>query len=279
VSAGCAEGFRCVRRSTDDAYAYCTQDCTDDRDCPTKMVCRDGEDGRYCRPRAYCEPCVLDDQCGYANDDCVADDAGGLFCSQACDPANPETTCPQDSSCIEVETGRFQCRPLYGSCVGDGTLCAPCRDGADCAEDAECVTDRYTKFSFCGSPCEEMEDCPVDEFYCSTDIGQCRPRKGSCAHPSGGKHTCESCGDFTDCFNGWCMDSNADGMPDSCADRCDPEDADACGPWATCFEITDGSTTIGYACFPHEGMACWQWRNCMEDCPDGPSGCRLSYCD
>lgn len=270
-----AAGFRCIRRTEDDPYAYCTHDCTDDRDCPYQMVCRGGGDGTYCRPRTFCEPCLLDDQCGYANDDCIPDDTGALFCSQACDPARP-TTCPTDALCVETEPGRFQCRPSFGRCVGDGELCHPCREDADCAEDALCITDRYTQFSFCGEPCDAPEDCPI-EYYCTSDTSQCRPRKGSCLHPSGGGRTCNNCADFSDCYNGYCLDSNGDGRGDACADDCSPSDPDACGPWGTCYELRSGTTVVGYGCLPHEGMACWRYIQCMEECPDGEP-CSVSAC-
>lgn len=272
-------GFTCMREGGSDPNAYCTGPCTDDRDCPADMVCRDSADGRLCRPRGYCEPCVVDDQCGWANDDCLEDDAGGRFCSIACDPERP-TTCPQDSICVEARPGRFGCKPAFGRCVGDGGYCHPCRDTADCAADATCLTDRYTKFSFCTRPCTVQADCP-EQHYCSTDIGQCRPRKGSCQKPSGGKHTCQACSDFTDCFNGWCVDfaQPPDGRPDTCGDLCDPGDANACGPWGDCYRITDETgATIGHACFPHEGLVCWRYLRCVEECPGGPAGCSLRYC-
>ncbi|MBI5489525.1 MAG: hypothetical protein HY905_19485 [Deltaproteobacteria bacterium] len=275
-----AAGFRCQRRSDDDPYAFCTADCTDDRDCPYDMSCRDGNDGRICRPRAYCEPCDLDDQCGFANDDCIADDAGDRFCSQTCDPARP-TTCPTDSLCLEIPagSGRFQCKPSFGSCVGDGGFCQPCRGDADCNDGALCLTDRYTKFSFCGEPCASSDECASPEFYCTSDTLQCRPKKGSCLHPSGGGHVCDHCADFTDCFDGFCLDTNGDGRGDGCADLCDPSDPSACGPWGTCYRLTDSSgATAGYACLPHETIQCWQYAECVETCPDGPTGCSLPYC-
>ncbi|NMC69361.1 MAG: hypothetical protein GYA57_04735 [Myxococcales bacterium] len=270
-----AAGFRCIRRTEDDPYAYCTHDCTDDRDCPYQMVCRDGDDGRYCRPRTYCEPCLLDDQCGWANDDCIADDSGARFCSQACDPARP-TTCPTDSACVETEPGRYQCKPAFGRCVGDGELCHPCREDDDCAAGSTCITDRYTRYSFCGSPCRASDECPI-EFYCDADLGQCRPRKGSCLHPSGGGHTCDNCADFTDCYNGWCLDTNGDGRGDACADDCE-DDPGVCGPWATCYELRSGTTVVGHGCLPHEGIACWQYVQCMSECPGGEP-CSLPYCN
>jgi hypothetical protein len=274
-----AAGFRCIRRTDDDAYAYCTHDCTDDRDCPYLMSCRDGAEGRICRPRTYCEPCILDDQCGYANDDCIPDDAGQKFCSQVCDPVRP-STCPTDSLCQEIPagSGRFQCKPSFGRCVGDGNICEPCRGDDDCNTGGLCITDRYTKISFCGEPCTDSSDCPTPEYYCTADSGQCRPKKGSCLEPSGGQHTCGNCADFSDCYDGFCLDSNGDGRGESCGDTCDAADPDACGPWGTCYRLTSGTTTVGYACMPHEGMACWQYVSCVADCPSGPTGCSRSYC-
>jgi hypothetical protein len=279
VGAACPEalGFRCLRTMADDPYAYCTHACTDDRDCPYRMTCRTGEDGRFCRQRSYCEPCVLDDQCGYANDDCVADESGTKFCSQACDPERA-TTCPQDSTCTETVAGRWQCVPDFGRCVGDGELCHPCRDGADCDAGNVCLTDRYTGFSFCGSPCTSSDQCPV-QFYCASDVHLCRPRRGSCSSPSGGGTTCNSCDDFSDCYDGFCLDINGDGRGDACGSACDPRASDPCGPYGTCYAITDGGgATLGHNCFPREGMVCWQYNQCMAECPDGPTGCSLSTC-
>ncbi len=281
VTAICDEagGFRCISRGDSDPYAYCTGSCADDRDCPAGMVCRDSAEGRLCRPRGYCEPCMFDDQCGWGNDDCLRDDAGEGFCSVQCDPERP-TTCPQDSECIEAAPGRFQCRPAFGRCVGDGDYCHPCRDEADCAADSDCITDAYTKFSFCGQPCAVQEDCPV-EHYCHTGLGQCRPRKGSCETPSGGRRTCQACSDFTDCYSGWCIDfvEPRDGSPETCGDSCNPGDAQPCGPWGQCYRLTDETgATVGHACFPPATMPCWQYRLCVQDCPDGPSGCPHTYC-
>ncbi len=274
-----AAGYRCIRQSASDPYAYCSHDCTDDRDCPYDMDCRAGDDGRYCRPRSYCEPCVADDQCGYANDDCIADDEGDKFCSQTCDPAEP-STCPTDSLCVEVPatgSGHWQCKPSFGRCVGDGNICEPCRATADCHAGSDCITDYYTKLSFCGSPCDSSTDCPTPEYYCTTDTSQCRPKKGSCLHPSGGGHTCDSCADFTDCYDGYCLDNNGDGVGDSCGDLCSTGDAGACAPWGTCTSFSTSTGGFVYACVPHTGMQCWQYASCVTDCPDGPP-CSHSYC-
>jgi len=279
VSEACdtAGGYRCVRTVPDDPLAYCTHVCADDRDCPSDMACRETNDGRACVPRGYCEPCVVDDQCGYANDDCIADDAGNRFCSVLCDPARP-TTCPQDAVCVEARPGRFQCKPAFGRCVGDGGYCEPCRRNAECTTGGTCITDTYSKFSFCGRPCDAGEDYPV-EHYCNSDLGQCRPRKGSCVQPSGGRHTCEACSDFTDCYNGWCLDyMPVDGRGETCGDLCDPGDPDSCGPWGTCTELTSGTTTVGYACLPNGGMRCMNYLTCVGDCPDGPTGCSHAFC-
>jgi hypothetical protein len=275
----CAEGYFCMSKTADDPYAFCTKECAGDRECPAGMLCKALIEGErtYCRPRGYCDRCLFDDECGYAGDRCIADDAGTRFCSHQCSMEGK--TCPVDSSCTDMGEGIFQCMPDYEghACVGGGELCSPCEADDDCLAGGKCIEDYYTHIKFCGVPCNDPS-CPApDAYYCNED-NQCRPRKGSCTEPSGSGLACDNCEDFTDCLNGYCL-----GFPDQyhmvCGEDC--SDTMTCSsPWAVCYEITDISgATLAYNCLPNENIAnCFQYQQCTTYCPDGPSGCDLPFC-
>jgi|GEM_PF-2161297 len=276
--ADCAEGYFCMAKTRDDPYAFCTKECLDDRNCPPSMICKSlGEGERaYCMPRGYCDRCLFDDECGYAGDKCITDDNGNKFCSKQCTLEGK--TCPVDSSCVEIEAGVFQCMPDYEghSCKGGGELCSPCETDGDCLQGGKCIEDYYTHVKFCGVPCNDPS-CPApDEYYCNED-NQCRPRKGSCTHPSGGGLICDNCEDFTDCKTGFCI-----GFPDEyhtvCGEDCS-ETRTCSSPWATCYQITSGTQVVGYNCLPLETISnCFQYKQCTTYCPNGMEGCSLPFC-
>jgi hypothetical protein len=274
----CADGYICIQKTPDDPYAFCTAECANDRSCPAGYLCKALVEGErsYCRPRGYCERCLFDDECGFAGDRCIADDLGNKFCSQQCRLEGD--TCPMDSTCTDIGGGVLQCLPDYTGhrCVGDGELCSPCEVDQDCTGGGQCIEDYYTHFTFCSVPCSDPS-CPAPlSFYCNED-NQCRPRKGSCSEPSGGQGLCKNCEDFTDCVSGYCLP-----FPDQyhlvCGEDCS-DDMTCDSVWAECYEITDGYSTIGYNCLPKDTLAnCFQYESCVDNCPDGPAGCALPFC-
>ncbi|HEY3351985.1 MAG TPA: hypothetical protein VGQ83_01930 [Polyangia bacterium] len=186
----CGEGEYCYKRIAADPDAYCSRDCTDDRDCPATTYCQfvvadEGgtDDGcgrmekKVCvKKNTFCAPCLFDSDCDLPGGGlCVADDHGGKFCTTTCIPhsTNPwdpnRSTCPQPhSDCVDRD-GVNVCMHRYGSCVGDGSLCAPCRTRHDCAGTALCYGNTYSKEKFCTAVCGADSPCPTTQsFTCLT---------------------------------------------------------------------------------------------------------------
>ena len=194
----CDDGFICLTRTedaVDDPYAFCTDSCRTELECPADMTCRrtqrvgSVEATFRCVPRVYCERCSYDGQCGSTADKCVSRDPArgeGRYCSQTCDIESPVTTCPTDNSCHEalwcapdrswvadcewcsdpdecdsLEDGPvYQCFSDYGACAGEGEdddYCAPCFVDADCPVGGHCQYDFYQRNAFCTAPCPDGE--------------------------------------------------------------------------------------------------------------------------
>ena len=99
------------------------------------------------------------------------DTPDGKRCADSC-----VTTCPKGYKCADYGGGDsvFVCVPRFL------TLCAPCRDNADCSlqgVDVSCL-DGGDAGHFCGASCEADETCPPG-FQCSAANGvegkQCQP--------------------------------------------------------------------------------------------------------
>jgi len=159
-----AQGFVCFGTSPSDADSYCTRfDCTTDRDCAAGFYCGDanarpnienttlrpGETLKVCQRRAYCSPCTSDLDCPARNGvphRCVPDDDFKGFCAPECATT---ASCGNDAKCIDAGIGVKTCYPRAGRCVGDGSLCSPCRSDVDCGEDGACVKGQYTTEKSC----------------------------------------------------------------------------------------------------------------------------------
>jgi len=173
-----AQLFWCYGVSNTDANAFCTQySCADDGDCPGGWWCatvNDQPDVRgakrtdwgsagvtsVCLPRTYnlkpgtyCAPCKSDIDCP-KNDNvaqhCVSTDgAGGAELACAAECAN-DKNCPLDYQCVDAGVGSNVCVPRAGTCMGDGSFCAPCHSDKDCESgNGFCITADYATEHFC----------------------------------------------------------------------------------------------------------------------------------
>ncbi len=304
----CADGYDCYSAYSGDVRAFCTQSCTGRRDCPPDMTCRDPGDGNpICMPRNFCETCDMDIQCGYQTDRCVAtnpaNEEGGRYCSRLCDP-DRGGTCPVDSRCLQAyfcesqgawvadcswcdgscEPGNsptYQCFHDYGSCIGEGELCAPCQINSECTEGL-CLSMRGVDNTVCSAPCDRNTFCP-DGYLCaqvSAGNYQCMPRSGSCTKPSNGIDTCRQCSEWADCLRGVCLppDGNMNN-PSYCLDSC--IDSNDCDPYSSCVTLTIYGQYNFKVCRPTTTVGtCSNWVNCTTQCPDGPETCTSgpAYC-
>jgi hypothetical protein len=192
-----AQNFWCFGDAPTDANAYCTRyGCTDDRDCAAGYFCgavnvspnvhspvRDQkhETQKVCQKREYCAPCTADLDCpplAGKPQRCVPDATTNVFfCTPHCgsnDECNGEARCapyPKDDG-----TPDNVCYPRAGVCVGDGSVCAPCRSDDDCLQpgeqpgEGECIHGQYyATEKFCAkkskTPCDTMgggATCPAE---------------------------------------------------------------------------------------------------------------------
>ncbi|MEE2962507.1 MAG: hypothetical protein VYA34_17370 [Myxococcota bacterium] len=149
---------------------YCSDDCTNDGDCPNSYECDNG----LCQPRATtsvggdqnCGPCGTLD-CIDASF-CVQSQAG-VFCSRPC---SQDGHCPFGFGCYSVEGDAGGCFPYANSCSldgpGAGDACGP---GAVCALGNICL--RYGTVQSCYEICRSNADC--DGRSCSNvgDVSVC----------------------------------------------------------------------------------------------------------
>mgnify|MGYP005858760025 CR=1 FL=1 len=180
-----AQGFYCYGTSPNDGASYCTRyDCETDRDCGAGFYCGDaniapnvtttkrtvGQTQRVCLKRSYCAPCKADLDCPAQNgipQRCVPDDDGNGFCSPECTNSQ---NCNFEAQCVSGLTDLTVWYPRAGGCVGDGSLCSPCRSDADCPQGA-CVQGTYTTEKSCtvksGITCKDGSQNGTD-FDCPT---------------------------------------------------------------------------------------------------------------
>ncbi|MBS2014008.1 MAG: hypothetical protein JST00_14050 [Deltaproteobacteria bacterium] len=182
-----AQGFFCFGLSPADGDAYCTRyDCASDLDCGPTFYCGDANVGpnassttrtiretqKVCLRRDYCSPCTSDVDCrptsAGVKTHCVPDDNFVGFCAPEC---TENKNCAYDAKCVDGGIGVKTCYPRAGKCVGDGSICSPCRSDVDCGDDGVCVQGQYTTEKSCAKkskiPCKEGAkqgtdfDCPL----------------------------------------------------------------------------------------------------------------------
>jgi hypothetical protein len=160
------QGFYCYGISPTDGDAYCTRyDCQSDDECgagfwcgkinqtPNVATAKRGTVGavqNVCLRRTYCATCKVDLDCptiqGTAQH-CVMDASGSNVCMPECQKT---TNCPTEAKCVTVgDLPSKVCYPRATVCVGDGSLCSPCRVDTDCGEDGACVKGQYTTEKAC----------------------------------------------------------------------------------------------------------------------------------
>jgi hypothetical protein len=206
------QAFYCYGTAPTDGDAYCTRyGCETDRDCAAGFWCAEmntapnvenakhsaiGEVQKVCLQRTYCATCVVDLDCppiAGKPQHCVGDMGGNPFCSPECDNSQG---CPNEAKCIDPgDLGKKICFPRAGACVGDGSLCSPCRNDKDCGDDGACVKGQYTTERTCAK--KSTTSCGTKE----------KPTRGSCpetADTSGVKVACYGQIFFQEAPAGYC---------------------------------------------------------------------------
>jgi hypothetical protein len=187
----CGDGLKCLP-SIESGKAACSAQCEGDVDCPVHESCADlGTKGFWCRPRSFCAPCVLNEQCG-SGGLCVKMDGNSdvRFCSYTCTPPQGTSStslsgeCPPYAACQPVDAeGNYACIHKAGTCIGAGELCDPCSPQADNCVGAR-LTNPGTGESFCSEACDAKGGCATTAYACQKVGGltesQCIPKKGQC---------------------------------------------------------------------------------------------------
>lgn len=216
----CPRGERPSDRNSPLTYSYSCSTLPDPSG--DKLVAQ----RRACVPRSYCSPCESDADCTEATAACVDTGNGDKFCSIECAPSG--FTCDPGSACQAVGDD-FYCVPKGGSCQGDGTSCAACRNDADCGPGGLCYTSSTSRERFCMQPCEAGNTCPdtpgglpqeccTNPDSCGSLVNYCIPEQYPSVSDSRYAMGCwiTPCEDHADC------DSSA--HPMRCERSCNPND-------------------------------------------------------
>jgi hypothetical protein len=149
-----------------DPAAYCTGSCSTDNDCPLDFRCNTDWDGaQKCIKRSLCDQCVTNDNCPTDFPTCIPGADGTLYCSKAC---GRDEDCPGSAQMAywmtcQVSLGAtpagYYCTHRYGSCNGDGQVCAPCRSQSDCAAGLTCIENDASLERFCTKQCTTDAEC------------------------------------------------------------------------------------------------------------------------
>lgn len=182
-------GFSCLGAGAGDLDAYCTTDCTEDRDCPSGFRCGEvrrapcdaacgvsaspgpncapvaeiGEGLRYrcgvlgviqrvCERRSFCSPCETDEDClGVPGQICARDSGGARICTVPCDPNSDSCPWGNAAECglFDPERGIPTCSHRFGACRGTGQGCEPCVADSDCGEGGVCASFNFSGERFC----------------------------------------------------------------------------------------------------------------------------------
>lgn len=193
-----AQGFFCHGNSPTDANAYCTRyDCTKDEECGPGFWCGKvnrtpnvatakratiGDVQSVCLKRSYCATCKVDLDClpvDNRTQHCVPDKDGNSFCAPECETS---ANCQNEAFCGDVGIGPKVCFPRAQACVGDGSLCSPCRVDTDCGADGICVKGEYTTEKACArkpeggcAACPKTIPTPARQIGCAKEASDSLP--------------------------------------------------------------------------------------------------------
>ncbi len=232
----CGIGWECLG-VPGEPDRFCSPVCKNDKECPPKMRCAQIQAGdkaaeMRCVRRQWGHPCVIDDQCGGAEDLCITDSNGAKYCSKACQK-DKGGTCPVFAKCEDAGNNTLQCRHKKGYAYkAEGDQCDPCTwhyqyqsgkdvvqvsDSGGCKSGGLCIRlSPYTNETACALPCAEEcsgdSDCSgnntcrtltagggsqIKLCTCSED-SDCASR--NCITLSGGDKICERCGKNQGCL-------------------------------------------------------------------------------
>lgn len=198
--------------------------CKADSECGMTQYCDPSI--RACRPlKTFCEPCVADNECGGAGDNCVTDDnLMQKFCGAACaqpDGGPSNANCPRGATCI-MKGGSYQCWPTESPLPGQTASCKnfkgctpdslrTCNNDPECGDSSQrcdpaqgkCVaieqvcpfgTTCDPRAKICVADCAVDADCGDPSLRCSNRvcelIGECTmdldcPANKICSVPPG----------------------------------------------------------------------------------------------
>ena len=181
-----ARGFTCVGAGVGDTDAFCTADCSSDRDCPAGFVCDSIESSsgglrKLCMPRDYCAACETHADClSMPRGVCARDENGEKRCTQLCTPGTD--SCPwgdaTDCSLTDEELGPT-CQHRFGACIGDGRGCDPCQNDDDCPN-GYCFISTYSGERWC---VDQSVTCSCQGLPTTSDF--CAGANGCPNSPSG----------------------------------------------------------------------------------------------
>ena len=163
----CLSGL-CV---SDGRSAFCTQSCSQDRDCPDAGECQSLQGGGgACIPTddtptqqgSYGDPCNSAENC--ESNLCIAV-TGNAYCSEEC---NGSGQCPEGSGCLPLENGGGACVDGVMDVSEDEETVAAgfgetCEANRDC-ESGICISDNAAVY--CTELCETTADCDQDNTRC-----------------------------------------------------------------------------------------------------------------
>jgi hypothetical protein len=126
-----------------------------------------------CLPGNAAQPCTRDEDCPlsaqsfaqHCDFGATAADGGtgGGATAGVCAPeCGGDSDCDADQHC--GNSSSTYCTPRAGACLGDGTLCSPCRSDADCTSGGYCLFEEYSGEHFCSQAakgsCSAAGGCP-----------------------------------------------------------------------------------------------------------------------
>lgn len=193
----------------------CSRGCQSSNDCGAGTFCNPLSGALVCTPPGLCDRCKNADECGPDAPVCANTGKGDGFCTRQCTAGKGQ--CGAGYTCVQYGTkvSEFGCRPLSGSCFGDGEQCSPCKADADCKVGAACFQAKDGAERFCAERCEPQlssVQCPLG-FGCAAygNAGFCFQRVATdtgakllatCA--AGAKGFCDACADDWECASGRC---------------------------------------------------------------------------